>query len=59
VFPEVALMPIASVVARLASILENVAVQEQIKQEQIKVWKRLASAPFFLRGKSAVAKPTL
>jgi len=41
------LKPIASVVARLARILENVAIQEEMIQEKMKVWERKLPHLFF------------
>jgi hypothetical protein len=52
------LKPIALVVARLAMILEIVAIQEEVIQEKIKVWGRKLPH-LYLCCTSAVAKATL
>ena len=50
--------PIATVVARLARALENVAIEEEIIREKMKVWERKLPH-LHLCCTSAVAKATL
>jgi hypothetical protein len=51
------LKPIASVVARLARILENVAIQEEMIQEKMKVWERKLPHLFLLHIRSCKSNP--